>query len=638
MPPPPSLLSRSCCRLRLLRSSRAAAVIASARREENDDGEVQEAEAASGDDDNDDAGGEGLEAASTGNSAFARTMYPAPTNDPERPWEADLPTIDQVLENPDWPSLVGNWPRFWALYELWRFHLFQRTLPPLSKEENKNPRARPLALWERALRLAPPDGAEEASIAFAPGVYDDGSGGGGKDDDDDDAAGGAGGGGAQSVGTVNAIKKSIARFEAREAARAAALPPMTSEQRKKYLVEAAGRDEEVFDAVCAVHRALPGLLEARVPVPERLEAADPWGSFETEELGGVDLALRETKNPTVLPTYHTGGVVGGTNTYPGPRSSTGLQRASRMALQQNAAASFSANPALSRSRAEAEEEELARKSSSFANGVVQHEWSTWGDVELRAWNEKRRAHARADAAFAVRQSLVGKHKGYNVDEITDLRMAKRVVGLRNFKLIWTHEEIMDVITNDGQNVHPDLAAPALGVVDPARNLDYWEEGIHAPSDITSELAASGRLADDEAGLRDLSAMFALTEGEGEFEGEFDEDDVGEGGEGGESSDGNDEASPSPSSSSAAAAAAAEAAAAAPMSPFPTAAATSADLAETFEGLDEMTEAAGIGVGGDEEEEDNDVDVEVLDDDLGSDNEIGGIPGIDVDPDDDENGI
>ena len=107
-------------------------------------------------------------AAAPTTTAPAETLFPAPAGDPLRPWEADLPTIDQVLDDPDWPSRVASWPKFWALYGLWRHHLLRREqLPPATKEEKRNPRARRSALWERALRLAPPDGAEETNILFA---------------------------------------------------------------------------------------------------------------------------------------------------------------------------------------------------------------------------------------------------------------------------------------------------------------------------------------------------------------------------------------------------------------------------------------------------------------------------------------
>ena len=87
----------------------------------------------------------------------------------------------------------------------------------------------------------------------------------------------------------------------------------------------------------------------------------------------------------------------------------------------------------------------------------------------------------------------------------------------------------------------------------------------------------------------------------------------------------------------------------PMLPFATAAAASADLAETFAGLDEMGAVAGGGRGGGggsggagSSEEEDEVDEIVIDDDDddedGSDNDIGGMPGIDVDPEFDEDSV
>ena len=601
------------------------------------------------------------------------SLFRAPADDPLRPWEADLPTIDQVLRDPDWPLRVASWPKFWALYGLWRHHLLRREqLPPATKEEKRNPRARRSALWERALRLAPPDGAEETNILFADGVWDDGSedegdrgergeggeGGGGGGDDGGNASSSSSDSAAAAAATASSNEDEegayfnalYARAQAREAARLAALPSMPSSDQRKWREEADERDAQIFEAVCAVHRALPGLLAAKAPVPEHLEAADPWKAYWNPELEGIEVEWKLTRDPTVLPTYRTGGVVGGTAAFPGPRASSGLQRASRTEIaKMGADASRRGDPTGSRfSRADAEEEELAARRSAFADGVVQHDWARWGDVELRAWNEKRRAHARADAAFAVKQAEVGKNKCYNVDELTDLRLAKKVVGLMpRFKLVWTHEEIMGVITNGGQNVHPDLAAPALGVGDPARNLDYWEEGIHAPSDIVAELAANGRIADDESGLPDLGELF----GESEFGGEGGEGGEGEGeGEGGDGGEGGGGAEagvgggvPAAAAAAALAAAKASSEASAPMLPFPTAAAASADLAETFAGLDEMGGAGGVSGGGgagseEEEEEDDEIVIDDDDDEDGSDNDIGGMPGIDVDPEFDEDSV
>ena len=184
--------------------------------------------------------------------------------------------------------------------------------------------------------------------------------------------------------------------------------------------------------------------------------------------------------------------------------------------------------------------------------LVAHAWDSWGDTELRAWAEKRAAHARADGRFAARLARVGEFKHHNVDEFTDVRMRRRVTAVPGFKREWTHSQIMDVITDRGANVHPD--AVPIGVMDPDRCLDYFEEGVHAAPDMVDVLAAAGRLADP----RDLPRA----------------------------------AAPAPPPDPAAAAAAAAAALA-----DAGAAAASATLAEPFEGLD--------GGGGDEEGEGGD---------------------------------
>ena len=453
-----------------------------------------------------------------------------------------------------------------------------------------------------------------------------------------------------------------ARFDAREAARVAALPPMPPAEQKQWREVADRLDSRVFDAVCAIHAALPALLEAKVPVPAWLEPADKWRAYWEPELEGFDAGLNQPRDPSILPTYHTGGVVGGTNSYPGPRSPGVLQAASRTALARGRKGGGGAGEALTTDssdsalfgRDEMEEEERSRELSAFSDGAVQHEWSTWGDVELRAWNEKRRAHARADAAFAARQALVGRDKGFNVDEITDLRMARKVVGLlpRRFKLTWTHEEIMGVITNGGQNVHPDVAAPALGVADPSRNLDYWEEGIHYPRDFAADLAVAGVLANEDSGLPDLDELFAargMDNGGGGGAG-YDDDEEEEEEEGGGSGKSGVEladdeelaavAGPSSSTAKSSSSKASKASrASTTLVPFPTAAATSADLAETFAGLgdDDDDDDEGVDVDDDEivlGDDDDDDD----DDGSGSDIEIGGLPGVDVDPEFDEDSV
>lgn len=626
-------------------------------------------------------------------------------DDPIRPWEAELPTVDQVVEDPNWPSLVASWPRFWALYGLWRHHLFLREhLPPSTKEEKRNPRARRGALWERALRLAPADGAEDISVLFARGAWDDGSssseggekgsGGGVSGSSSGEEEGGGGDGesaGESSSGGFGENSDDSARDEeeeekaaraalrarnqAREAALLNALPAMAKPDVKAWREHAELRDKKIFVAVCTVNKALPGLLRAKVPVPEwvhnvfkapRVPLLPGDRALGGVRVPGVMVKWKEPRDLAVLPTYRTGGKVGGSNAFPGPRAPSGLERWSRTELtKRDADLASRGDPSGSGfSRRDMEEEEIARRSSGFADGVIQHAWSTWGDGELRAWNEKRRQHARADAAFAKRQAeLVGRAKGYNVDEITDVRLGRKVVGLiPEFKLTWTHEEIMDVITNYGQNAHPDVASPALGVGDMARNLDYWEEGFHVGLDIVSGVQASGRMVDDETMLPDLDELV------------WEMDEEGDGGEGGGGADvfgddGDDEeegeAEPGRGGSNgvggkvidveeastvrAAAAKASSSSAASTTLPFPTAAAASADLAETFAGLDEMASAAGTGGNSSEgEEEEDDIDeigiigiedsIEEDEDEEepGSDeDELGGIPGLDSDPEFDE---
>ena len=662
--------------------------------DDDDDGEEEDAadegefndEDVDDDDDDDDLDDDIIDLPTTTTTTAATLSgFREPENDPVRPWELDLPTVDQILEDPDWPSYVKSWPRFWALYGLWREHLFRRehSTPPLTKEEKKNPRARGSALWERALRLAPPDGAEDVNILFAEGVWDDGSGGEGGEgsgggegvEGEASAADGASGGGEDADGASNTSTSSPpslsardaeealyaargAKAEAREAARLAALPPMLAADQRRWREGADRLDARIFDAVCAIHAALPELMAAKVPVPERLEDADQWRALFEPELEGVVVPLTKPRDPTILPTYHTGGVMGGTNVFPGPRapavehvtSRTAIANQRKLGLETIPRGDITEEDPLGFSREEMEEEERARERASFSDGAVLHAWSTWGDVELRAWNEKRRAHARADAAFAAKQALVGRDKGFNVDEITDLRMAKKVVGLlpRRFKLTWTHEEIMGVITNGGQNVHPDVAAPALGVCDPARNLDYWEEGIHLTREFAADLDVAGILKEDdeEEGedddgnrwLRDFS--------------DDDEDEEGAGGSGrgrsGRSKSGGVEveaeladddeelaaAGPSAAASSKASSSSSKASktsSSATLAPFPTAAATSADLAETFAGLSDD----------DDDEDDDEIVLEDDDDDddgSGSDIEIGGLPGVDVDPEFDENSV
>ena len=693
-------------------SPRASTVTAAAALASDDEGDVEEEAEVSDDDDlddfeddSDDDDDDDARRSTSSSPEAGKPLFAAPTNDPLRPWELDVPTIDDVLEDPDWPTRVGDWPKFWAMVGLWRQHLLVKEVDvPLAKEEKRNPRARLTALDERALRLAPPDGAEDVSAQFADGVFDygasgaggEGGGGGG------DAADGAGGpafSGGSGPAYVSPEEEESARFaahyareRARETARIAALPPMTAAEQRRWRAEAGARDEQVYWALCTVHKALPGLARAGVPLPEYLQSPDDERAAKGGALGLPEPVLKELRIRTadvsdakVLPTYHTGGRVGGTNQFPGPREKTFMQTWTRTKLARDRDEELGRlDPTGSGFlRADMEEEELARRGSAFADGVIQHEWASWGDVELRAWNEKRRAHARADAAFAARQAEVGKNKAYNVDELTDLRLARKVKGFP-FKLTWTHDEIMGVITNGGQNVHPDLAAPALGVVDSRRNLDYFEEGVHAHASSVAALAVGGVLADDESGLPDLSqlerpgmpfdeimkrrkaaarkkAKAKAQTGKGGGKGSgikggkggdaSDDESDGEGGVKGKGKGkwkgkGDEAAAPA---LGAAEAASSSAASAAPRLPFPTAAAASADLAETFAGLDEMAGAgagAGVGVGGGGSEEEEEEDEEGVLDDGGDDDdddgegsgshlEIGGIPGIDVDPEFDE---
>ena len=125
----------------------------------------------------------------------------------------------------------------------------------------------------------------------------------------------------------------------------------------------------------------------------------------------------------------------------------------------------------------------------------------WNDVELRAWAEKRKWHVRTDEEFAKAQEKVGAFHHANVDELTDARMARKSFGGAlgrdiTFRTRLSHAEIMDVVTNEGRNVHPDRVP--VDTVPPSKNVDYWEEGVHYHRGMEHVAAVAGRLADEGA--------------------------------------------------------------------------------------------------------------------------------------------
>ena len=394
-----------------------------------------------------------------------------------RLWEADLPTFWDIAagtparmdvgtpedpldeddeDNLDWAAGVGDWPRFWALYAAWKFHLDVRRLNPPRKDARAAPGKRPDATWERTLRLSPPDGpdapamhplaaqklAELHKLDDARKVLRSTKKGKAGEKDAGVAAAGAAAlpvppaAAAAAAGEEGGAPgdKAAPSAPPTESGRAKATSPLAAAAREFW------DDDFVFEhaidkAVRIVHRQLPSLLAAGVPVPELMPAYD----FER----------------TAFTIFQDD-----------PREAAWE---SRWRLPRDAIARPPPPDPV----------------SPFAG---------WAGEEMTAWARKRAAHDVADAAYAISQTRVGMFIEADIGEHSDIRMRRAVDSVPGFKFDWTHEEIMGVITNGGISVHPDAAADGLGISAPNSLPDYWEEGIHQPPPLEEYLDGLGRLA------------------------------------------------------------------------------------------------------------------------------------------------
>jgi hypothetical protein len=353
-----------------------------------------------------------------------------------RLWEIDLPTAFDVVADPDgWPALVKDWPRFWALHASWALHLGRRDAPPKGDVKN-NPRKRPGAAFERALVLSPPDGGPGAPPRPDSLVRLQA------------AQAAARGGTAPTTTTVSVdasssddsdggvgLADASSPDDGPDIARPARLASAAAAAAKAFWEEDGLYTDAIDNAIRIVQASLPRLAAAGVPVPEYVPAYDVERDAFTVFTDREDEAAWDTRWRTAR-------------------------------------------------------DDVARPRPV----PIPSPFAGWTGVEVRAWAEKRASHAADDAAFAWEQAKVGAFIEADATELTDVRMARAVADVPDFKHTWTHDEIMGVITNGGLSAHPDAVRGALGITAPGTVVDYWEEGIHWPATIEDTLDAAGRLA------------------------------------------------------------------------------------------------------------------------------------------------
>lgn len=93
----------------------------------------------------------------------------------------------------------------------------------------------------------------------------------------------------------------------------------------------------------------------------------------------------------------------------------------------------------------------------------------WGEWALRAWMEKRRARERSNALWDAKRADVGRFTYVHPSWRNDVRLMSKT------EREWTHEEILDLITQGGMATDPSNV-PLL-VEDPEMVADYVSQGV-----------------------------------------------------------------------------------------------------------------------------------------------------------------
>ncbi|CAL8466969.1 g6505 [Coccomyxa elongata] len=146
-------------------------------------------------------------------------------------------------------------------------------------------------------------------------------------------------------------------------------------------------------------------------------------------------------------------------------------------------------------------------------------WEEWTAWDFRAYMEKRRQHERQHADFVRRQNAVGQNDYLNVSPFTDHRILTNYIDQTGeLPSRSTHEEFMDLITNNGCSVHPN--AVSIREQDPLERADWFQEGVHHVPETEDFLHALGHWKSSDHDLiwrREEAASPTLNEAFADFE-------------------------------------------------------------------------------------------------------------------------
>ncbi|KAK9824198.1 hypothetical protein WJX72_008470 [[Myrmecia] bisecta] len=130
-------------------------------------------------------------------------------------------------------------------------------------------------------------------------------------------------------------------------------------------------------------------------------------------------------------------------------------------------------------------------------------YENFNELDLRAIVEKRRMRERSNVLWKQRMDAAGTTRYLNLTPKTDYRLQRHGEEPRD----WTHEEMMNFITNHGQNADPFKIK--IGVNDPLGRLDYFEQGVEWIDETEDFLAKRGHWQEDVAELQhdpDISTL------------------------------------------------------------------------------------------------------------------------------------
>ncbi|KAK9916554.1 hypothetical protein WJX75_004063 [Coccomyxa subellipsoidea] len=146
-------------------------------------------------------------------------------------------------------------------------------------------------------------------------------------------------------------------------------------------------------------------------------------------------------------------------------------------------------------------------------------WEDWSEWDYRAFMEKRRRHEQQYADFVRRQNAVGQYEYLNISPMNDHRFLSNYIDQTGeLPGRATHEEFMNLITNNGRSVHPN--AVSIREQDPLATSDWFQEGVHYVPETEEFLSDLGHFRDSDADLiwrREEAASPTLNEAFADFE-------------------------------------------------------------------------------------------------------------------------